>query len=408
MGKKRKKSSQAPSVAPSQPALTEEAAAALVGEVEAKPVEETKPVVEAAPEPEPVKAEPVKATPPKPEAAPEPIVAPEPAPEPVIEAAPAAAPVSEAAPETARPKKRVVKKKKRPAAPAVTREALDQKIDRLEAKLEEKKEEVAKAAREAFGSNPALDDTSVPPVDLEIHDEFFAAGERPHSPPKEASGAYTALDARHAQKMTAHAVARRAHLSRYVKWVVGGAVGILLLGFTIKSMRHRSDEPIVRQEVTHVAQATQATEANVAKAAEPQAVVAPPPKTDTDEAKVEDKADEAKTATNEAKPEGSAAEKTAEPSDQPKGDLPPEKPKNAYQEKVSAKAALERGANGAAIAAGERSVSLDPSDAEAWLVLGAAYQASGNVGQAKRCFKSCVSQGKRGPVSDCRDMLSSL
>ena len=48
------------------------------------------------------------------------------------------------------------------------------------------------------------------------------------------------------------------------------------------------------------------------------------------------------------------------------------------------------------------------SDAEAWLVLGAAYQAMGNVAMAKRSFKACVSQGKKGPVSDCRDMLNSL
>ncbi len=88
--------------------------------------------------------------------------------------------------------------------------------------------------------------------------------------------------------------------------------------------------------------------------------------------------------------------------------MPAETPKTAYQEKISAKAALERGSNGAAIAAGERSVALDPSDGEAWLVLGGAYQAMGNNGQAKRCYNACVSQGKKGPISDCRDMLGSM
>ena len=48
---------------------------------------------------------------------------------------------------------------------------------------------------------------------------------------------------------------------------------------------------------------------------------------------------------------------------------------------------------------------LDPSDGEAWLVLGGAYQAMGNTGQAKRCYNACVSQGKKGPISDCKDML---
>ena len=99
-----------------------------------------------------------------------------------------------------------------------------------------------------------------------------------------------------------------------------------------------------------------------------------------------------------------ATEETADKKD----DLPPEKPKNAWQEKQAAKAALERGSNSVAIQAGERSVALDPSDGEAWLVLGGAYQAMGNNAQAKRCYNACVSQGKKGPISDCKDMLSSL
>ncbi|HEY1958503.1 MAG TPA: hypothetical protein VGH28_22955 [Polyangiaceae bacterium] len=399
MGKKRKKSSQTPevpSVAPvaneapaSQPAMSEEAATAIV-EAQTQ-TESAKPPVVAVAE---AKAE----TKPEPE--------PEPTPEPtpiVAEAAPESA-VAESEsqpPPTARPRKKVVRKKKRTTKPpAVTREALDQKIDRLEAKLEEKKEEAAKAAREGFGSNPALDDTSVPPVDLEIHDDFFAAGETPQPPTKE-SGAFTAVDPRHAQKMSSHAVARRAHLSRYVKWVVGASAGLLMLGFTVQRFRGHTSEDPVRHEVTHAAAAQPAPE----QKAEP--VVA--------EQKPAPVAENVDTAKPEDKPAATDVAATAEAkdaavveTDQPKGDLPPEKPKNAWQEKQAAKAALERGSNGAAIAAGERAVALDGSDAESWLVLGAAYQAMGNVGQAKRCFHSCISQGKKGPVSDCRDMLSSL
>ena len=354
--------------APSQPAVTEEAAAAIVESVEPPPV-----AVEAAPTP----------------------IVPEVAPVAESETPP---PVSEAMPPTARPRKKVVRKKKRTTKPPppVTREALDEKIDRLEAKLEEKKEEAAKAAREGFGSKPD-DDTSVPPVDLEIHDDFFAAGEKPHAPTKE-SGAYTAIDPRHAQKMSSHAVARRAHLSRYVKWVVGASAGLLLLGFTVQRLRgHSPDEP-VRHEVTHAAAAQPAPEQKTEPVAEQKPA---PVATNVEVAKTDDKTTE-NGATVEAK--DAAVVET----DQPKGDLPPEKPKNAWQEKQAAKAALERGSNGAAIAAGERSIALDPTDAEAWLVLGAAYQAMGNVGQAKRCFHSCISQGKKGPISDCKDVLGSM
>jgi hypothetical protein len=79
--------------------------------------------------------------------------------------------------------------------------------------------------------------------------------------------------------------------------------------------------------------------------------------------------------------------------------------KTAAQEKRDCQVFLDRGANGKAIAAGERSVALDPSDGEAWLLLGGAYQVTGRAGDAKRAFNSCVKQGKRGPIADCKSML---
>jgi hypothetical protein len=79
-------------------------------------------------------------------------------------------------------------------------------------------------------------------------------------------------------------------------------------------------------------------------------------------------------------------------------------PAGASKERESSRIALERGDLGTAIAAGERSVALDPSDGEAWLILGAAYQALGEIGQAKRCYKACLEEGKRGPKAECRAM----
>ncbi len=76
----------------------------------------------------------------------------------------------------------------------------------------------------------------------------------------------------------------------------------------------------------------------------------------------------------------------------------------AAKERESSRFALERGDLGAAVSAGERSVALDPTDGEAWLVLGAAYQARGDVGEAKRCYRACVERGTRGPKSECRAM----
>jgi hypothetical protein len=75
------------------------------------------------------------------------------------------------------------------------------------------------------------------------------------------------------------------------------------------------------------------------------------------------------------------------------------------QEKADARRSLERGNVRAAIAAGERAVALDASDADAWLVLGAAYQELGNVTHARRCYALCAKSATRGPVAECRALL---
>jgi len=77
----------------------------------------------------------------------------------------------------------------------------------------------------------------------------------------------------------------------------------------------------------------------------------------------------------------------------------------AVTEKSTSQAALERGKIAASIAAGERSVALDPTDGEAWLVLGAAYQAQGNANEARRCYSACIQKGNRGPRRECAAML---
>jgi Flp pilus assembly protein TadD len=79
--------------------------------------------------------------------------------------------------------------------------------------------------------------------------------------------------------------------------------------------------------------------------------------------------------------------------------------KRAVKEKKASQAALERGKVAASIEAGERSVALDPTDGEAWLILGAAYQQQGNRKDARRCYRACLQQGNRGPKRDCAAML---
>lgn len=80
-------------------------------------------------------------------------------------------------------------------------------------------------------------------------------------------------------------------------------------------------------------------------------------------------------------------------------------PDGATDAKRASQRALDRGHLKTAIEAGERSVALDPADADAWLILGAAYQAKGAFAEARRCFTSCSTLAKRGPRSECRALL---
>jgi DNA-binding response OmpR family regulator len=66
---------------------------------------------------------------------------------------------------------------------------------------------------------------------------------------------------------------------------------------------------------------------------------------------------------------------------------------------------LERGNVVRAIDAARRATAADPADAEAWLTLGAAYDASGNRAQARSAYQSCVDRGRGGRVGECRALL---
>jgi hypothetical protein len=76
-------------------------------------------------------------------------------------------------------------------------------------------------------------------------------------------------------------------------------------------------------------------------------------------------------------------------------------PVAAREAKRASQRSLDRGDAKASIEAGEQSVALDPSDAEAWLILGAAYQARGAYSEGRRCFSTCARVAKRGPRGEC-------
>jgi hypothetical protein len=83
----------------------------------------------------------------------------------------------------------------------------------------------------------------------------------------------------------------------------------------------------------------------------------------------------------------------------------PNDPHAALAAKQESQRALDLGKVALSIEAGERSVRLDATDAEAWLILGAAYLQHGGGAQARRSFTSCVQLAKRGPRNECAALL---
>lgn len=58
-----------------------------------------------------------------------------------------------------------------------------------------------------------------------------------------------------------------------------------------------------------------------------------------------------------------------------------------------------------AIVVAERATTMDPTDATAWLILGAAQMDSGRYAESTATFRSCVEHATVGPVDECRKFV---
>ena len=66
---------------------------------------------------------------------------------------------------------------------------------------------------------------------------------------------------------------------------------------------------------------------------------------------------------------------------------------------------LERGQAGGAGEYARRATEKDPSNAEGWLTLGAAYEAAGRHTLAKSAYRSCTERAQGGRIGECRALL---
>ncbi|HLK35335.1 MAG TPA: tetratricopeptide repeat protein [Polyangiaceae bacterium] len=202
-------------------------------------------------------------------------------------------------------------------------------------------------------------------------------------------------------EVTAAQRTRRRHLRRYVTAVVGLAAGLCL---------------VAGVHATGRASAKDFHKASVDPPSPPRAVAVEAPPTETpaptppapeavEVAKAESPAPPPAESAAPASDPPAAALQASAPEPTAQDPAPAQDPQAALDAKHASQKALEGGHPKAAIEAGEKAVELDPTDAEAWLILGAAYLQRGAYAEAHKRFASCVEQAKRGPKGECAALL---
>jgi tetratricopeptide (TPR) repeat protein len=262
-------------------------------------------------------------------------------------------------------------------------------------------------------SLPTPEEMSIPPVgDLSVEpiaDRFFSEGELVAARADHEAEEWDERANKAVRKSLPEVVQRRARFAKYVRWAVGGAA-VLCLAAVARSALPPSAPPSsgasasLSQGTRLEAPASKAASVAVVAPAAP-AVVAAEPVTTAEPVSAPVVAVPAAVAPAAAPEPAAAAPVAAAPADAPAAPAVATSDKSALQEKNDSRRALERGKLADAIAAGERSVALDPTDGEAWLLLGAAYQEKGKNADARRCYSSCVKEGKRGPLGECRALI---
>jgi hypothetical protein len=96
---------------------------------------------------------------------------------------------------------------------------------------------------------------------------------------------------------------------------------------------------------------------------------------------------------------------SAEPVAPPASAAPQAQGASAIALREAARRALERAQLLMSIELATSAIEADPSDADAWLILGAAQQAAGDLAAATATFSQCTHVAKRGAVGECFAML---
>ena len=271
------------------------------------------------------------------------------------------------------------------------------------------------------------DDISVPPAEDLDHD-FFSAPIHHEPPPSMARAHYEPIhemetrDPRIEALMTAEVKRRRAHFAKYVKAAVAISLVLCLAAVVRVGIRRNHGDDSTAMAATSVRPTPVVVVPDPPKTQNP---IDPPPPAPEDTVAAEPAVEPppvadpiaAPTTSPSAEPAkkdeppppataSAAPAASAEPAPSAVASAEPTEidPKAAGKEKRLSQQSLDQGKIKDSIEHGEQSVKLDPTDAEAWLILGAAYQMKGDHKEARRCFASCIKEGKRGPKGECMAM----
>ena len=318
--------------------------------------------------------------------------------------------------------------------PVAARVAPDAELPQQQAA--EQEEEGQGEPEGAPPADPALDadDSSYPPVDFDAH---FFDGQgllRGSEPPFDMDE----RDPRMALKRTPEVARRRAELQKYVKLAVGAASALCLAALVkVAVTRNPSDDgargPTEQAAAVETARTT--VPAPTVPTTPPATVAPSSPATVAPSSPATVAPSSPAMVAPLSSPELAAAvAPLGAPSSDPAVPTPAATPaepdpKAAAKEKNDCRAALERGKVADAIEAGERSVALDPTDGEAWLILGRGLPGKGRHEEraphptrpawsranaarstsARPCLTSATaglpSGGARAPLPPCVDTL---
>jgi hypothetical protein len=226
--------------------------------------------------------------------------------------------------------------------------------------------------------------------------EFFR---RDHDSVPPVTEAHADLEEPMAMQLSPAALARRARLRRLVAGVVSFAavLSIAVVGKTLAAGKRPSstlnNKPPVVQEVKPKVDETAAAVVTAAPKPDPAAVPSATPSAVPSAEPV------AASATPSAEPVASAtpsAVPSAEPAAAPAAD--------AVALRKETENLLNRGKMKDAIVKAREAIAADPSDANAYLYLGAALQETGHWKDGIDAYSDCVRSATKGPVHECRQM----